>query len=217
MKIGVIHATTNAVAPLMEEFGKAKEPVQILNYVNENLLCVVNERGVDSEALRMFARLVFEVAEAGVDGILVACSVFCRYIPLVRPFVNVPMIGIDRPMLERAVRCGRRLGVVATTATAAPVSRVQLEEIAKDLGKEISVEEEIITEAMTELRKGNTEKHNAIIADACHRLEGKGCDTILLCQITMACAAESILLKNAELLTSPAEGVREILQLCREK
>ncbi len=217
MKIGVIHATANAVAPLMEEFGKAEEPVQILNYVNENLLLTVNEHGVDSKALRMFARLVFEVAEAGVDGILVACSVFCRYIPFVRPFVTVPVIGIDRPMLEKAVRCGHRLGVVATTATAAPVSRGQLEEIAKNLGKEISVEEEIITEAMTQLRNRNTEKHNAIIADACHRLEEKGCDTILLCQITMACAAESISLKKAELLTSPAEGVREILRLCRER
>ena len=30
MKIGVIHATANAVAPLMEEFGKAEEPVQQL-------------------------------------------------------------------------------------------------------------------------------------------------------------------------------------------
>lgn len=214
MKIGVIHATVNAVSPLMEAFGKAAPDVRVLNFVNENLLAMANEKGmVDDIALRAFARTAFEAADAGVDGIIVACSVYCKFVPLIQNFISVPVIAIDRPMIERALNCGNKIGVVATTALAAPAARKQLEQGALEMGKTIIVEEAVVTEAMTALRKGNLELHNKIIADACRNLDGKGCDCIILCQITMACAADAVDGINARILTSPEEGVRKMLEL----
>lgn len=217
MKIAVIHATMNAVSPLMKEFEKADASVQVINYVNENLLLTVNEeKNVTRKALRMFANLVFAAAETDVAGILVACSVYCKYVPLLEPFLSIPVVAIDRPMLEKAVSDGEKIGIVATTAMAAPTAKIQMEKLAKEQGKTIRTEEKIVTEAMKELKKGNVQRHNQLIKEACVNLEKKGCDTILLCQITMASAVGEMKECKAEVLTSPTEGVRKILQLCKK-
>lgn len=58
-----------------------------------------------------FARFL---QEAGDDLILLACSTFNSAVEVARPIINVPLLQIDRPMMEMAVRQGRRIGLLAT-------------------------------------------------------------------------------------------------------
>ena len=218
MKVGIIHATMNAVQPMVQAFSELEPQVSVLNFVNEGLLSRANQVGkVDEKGLREFAKLVFQAVDAGVDGIIVACSVYCPFVPIIKNFVEIPMIAVDRSMILQAVECGNKIGIIATTAPSAPSAKRQIEKMANDKGKKISTEIEIVTEGMAELKKGNIEKHNQIVRMAAERLIQKNCDVIVLSQITMACAAGDMKDLNAKILTSPSEGVKSIMKLINAK
>lgn len=51
---------------------------------------------------------------------MLACSTFNYAAELGRPLVNVPIMQIDRPMMEKAVRTGKRIGLLATLETTIP-------------------------------------------------------------------------------------------------
>ena len=58
MRIGVIHATLNAVEPLVRALKEADSNIEVCNYVNEELLFHANQAGgVDDWGLRNFYRL----------------------------------------------------------------------------------------------------------------------------------------------------------------
>ena len=216
IKIGVIHATCSAVAPLNEAAARYSDELVILNFVNENLLFRANQiGGADEYGLRSFTKLVFEAVDAGVDGIIVACSVYTPYVDLMKSFCNIPIIGIDNPMLRAAVDIGGKIGVIATTASSGPSAKKQLLKIAAAENKEIEVEIGINTEGMTQLKKGNIEAHNCIIFNEGRLLKEKGCSCLVLAHITMACAAGKMADLGIPILASPDEGIKAIVSLIR--
>ena len=73
------------------------------------------------------------------DMILLACSTFNRAAELAAPMINVPILQIDRTMMELAVSCGSRVGMLATLPTTIPASERLLYKAAEDAGKEITV------------------------------------------------------------------------------
>lgn len=57
IKIGVIHATCSAVAPLNKAAKEYRDDITVINFVNENLLLRANEvGGADKFGLRSFSR-----------------------------------------------------------------------------------------------------------------------------------------------------------------
>jgi aspartate/glutamate racemase len=71
---------------------------------------------------------------------------------------------------------------------------------------------EAAPDAFRLLSAGNVKEHNALVAKAGERLVQKGCDTILLCQISMACAAAEMRSLNVPVLNSIDTGVKYIVQ-----
>lgn len=214
IKIGVIHATCSAVEPLNQAAKNYRDDLTVLNFVNENLLFRANQvGGADKFGLRSFTRSFFEAADAGVDGIIVACSVYTPFVEQMRVFVDVPVIGIDNPMLVSAVQSGSRIGIIATTAASGPSAQRQMEAIAGQLGKEVAFDMEINTEAMRRLKAGDIAAHNKLLLEAGQKLVSRDCDCIVLAQITMACAAEGMGSLGVPVLTSPSEGIKKIVTL----
>jgi len=58
-----------------------------------------------------FAQYAHNLEEAGADMILLACSTFNYAAELGRPMIDIPIMQIDRPMMELAVRQGTRVGM----------------------------------------------------------------------------------------------------------
>lgn len=218
MKIGVIHATNAAVRPL-EEYGKRLYPdIEFVNYVDETLLDYVNERGeVSEQGLRAFMKLLLTAAEDNPAGILIACSVYCQYRELFSQFVEVPFVAIDEPMIEEALGKGHRIGIVATTKAALPVTRRQILEkaaIEKEKTYEVYIEESFAEGAMDALRAGNVVLHDRKVAEAAKHLLEKKCDVVVLCQISMARAVEAIDTEMAKrVLTSPETGLGRLVEM----
>ncbi|MDW0116205.1 AroM family protein [Sporosarcina thermotolerans] len=214
MKIGIIHATCNAVPPLNDAFKELAPDVTVLNFVDEHLQYYANQiKGIDDKIFRDFVNMATTAQEANVDAIIVACTVLTPVVDTVKPFIKVPILAVDGPMLEKAVKDYKKIGVVATNAPSGPATKAQLEKIAKEFGKEIEVETEINTEAMTKLKAGNVEEHNRLNALAAEQLKNRGCEVIVLAQITQASAKEQTEKIGLPVLTSPNEAVKTILEL----
>ena len=207
-KIGVIHATEAAVEPLRTSFSRLMPEAQLIEIVNQSLFELSNRpEGTDAFARRVFARVVFEAADAGAEGILIACNAYTSFVPMLEGFLDIPIIAVDRPMLERAVNDGTKIGVIATNPAGGPSAQAQMEIISKQFGKKPEFAVEIVEEALKVLKAGDTDRHDMLIAAAGRRLVDKGCDVIVLAQISMARAAVTMQELKIPVLTSPDEGV----------
>ena len=129
-----------------------------------------------------FARF-FE--EAGIDLIVLACSTLNQAVEFARPMIRIPMLQIDRPMMEKAVATGSRIGLIGTLAMTMPSSERLLRQCAADAGKKIEVVPSLNSEAFKVLRSGNSAGHNAMVLEDIKRLS-KEVDCIVLAQGSMA-------------------------------
>src|SRR5699024_345204 len=187
MKIGVIHATCNAVPPLNEAFRSKGPDVTLLNFVDENIQYHANQKeGIDDKTFRDFVNIATKAQEANVDIIVVACTVLTPIIEKIKPFINIPILAVDYPMLRRAIRDYKKIGVIATTAPSAPATKKQLEQ----LGENVIVDTEVNTQAMDLLKQGNVSEHNRLNARSASKLINRGAEVIVLAQITQASAKE---------------------------
>lgn len=213
MRIGFIHATSNAIAPIMETAKNFCPEVTVVNFVDEYLLEHANQvGGIDPAGLRQFTKLLFSAAQANLDGIVVACTVYSPMATYFQPFLEVPIVGIDRAMIEQAVDSGEKIGIIGTTAPSVPAVQKQMLEYATSIGKVPVMETHTVVEAMSRLRAGDPQAHDQLIRKAALELVQEGCTTIVLSQITMAQARQQIQIPGITILTSPETGLARILE-----
>lgn len=218
MRIGIIHATQNAVEPLNQAFHELNAEVELLNFVNEELLAHANRvGGIDSYGLRMFLKTVFQAVDANVDGILIACTIYCPYCELVSQLADVPVLAVDQPMIAKAVAEGKKIGILATTPSSAPSAEKKLEKEALAQEKTIIVKSAVVPEAMQALKRNHVQEHNRLLKEAGYRLKQEGCDILLLAQITMACAKKECDDLGLPVLSSPLEGASRMLELVKNR
>ncbi|MBQ6196696.1 MAG: hypothetical protein IJK47_04610 [Lachnospiraceae bacterium] len=200
MHIGIIHATVNAVAPVMRQFKKTRPDIIISNYVDEGLLAYADEKGQVSPAgFRKFLRIIDQAIRDNVDGILIACSVYCQYKDLFSGFTEVPLTAIDEYMIAAAVTKGSRIGAIATTNAAIPVVERQLLTEAAKKGKKIQIRKEFLKDASACLRNGEAVKHDEMIGRAAMGLINDHYDVVVLAQVSMTNAKEKILASHPEI------------------
>lgn len=210
-RIGLIHATLNAVQPMIDAFQRYEPAVTALNFLDEGLLLAVNEQGgVTPEIVRRFMRLIEKAEEAKADGILLSCTVFSPYVPLLRQIFSVPIVTVDGAMLEQAVNMGGRIGVIATVATAGPTTAKQIQEIARQQGKNVQVNVTVCPEAFTKLQIDPL-AHDQSIREIALNLAAKA-DVIVLAQISMARAVACMEDIQVPVLTSPQSSIQAIMQ-----
>jgi len=189
--LGIIHAniiTTKVMEPYVKK------------YIPEVTICHLVDDTIQRDNIAAgvgvipkvnyfkFAQYARNLEEAGVDLILLACSTFNFAAELGRPMINTPIAQIDRPMMEEAVKAGKRVGMIATLETTVPSSERLLRIAAAEAGKEIEVKTMLCPQAFVELQKGDTEAHNRILLDAVNKLADE-VDSIVLAQLSMSVLA----------------------------
>jgi aspartate/glutamate racemase len=134
-----------------------------------------------------YARDLVELAQ--VDAVLITCSTMNRSFPQVAEALEpygVPVVQIDRPMMEAAVNHGGRVLVVATHGPTVDNTQALLCETAVDLGKEIRYSGLDVEAAWYKLAAGDVEGHNQAIAESIRsslEIEDIGC--VVLAQLSM--------------------------------
>lgn len=186
--LAIVHAaliSSKSVQPFIDEIIPEVTVVHHVDDTIQNTNFACEPGTIPKQNYFKFAAYAHHLQEAGVDLILLACSTFNRAVELARPMIDVPMLQIDRPMMDLAVQQGSRLGLLATVPTTVPASERLLKLAASEVGKKISVKTVLCSEAFEEIKNGNTDKHNAMLIEAIDRLSDD-VDAIVLAQVSMS-------------------------------
>jgi aspartate/glutamate racemase len=137
-----------------------------------------------------FVRYAHELVEFGqVDAIMITCSTMNRAYTQVQEALResgVPLVQIDRPMMEAAVRHGGHILVIATHGPTVNSTQMLLRETADDLGVPISFSGVTIEEAWHRLAEGDVTQHNMLLAEAIRKAQTEEkIDSVVLAQLSM--------------------------------
>lgn len=189
--LGVIHAS-HITMKAMEPYIKQYIPeVQIMHLCDDTIQRDNIKAGagvIPKVNYFKFAQYAHNLEEAGVDLILLACSTFNYAAELGRPLVDTPIAQIDRPMMEKAVRTGKKIGMLATLVTTVPSSERLLDIAAAEAGVEIERKTVLCSEAFEAYSKGDTQRHNEILMEAIDELSDE-VDCIVMAQLSMSALA----------------------------
>lgn len=140
--------------------------------------------GLTESILSRFCAVMRFAEQHGAALVLVTGSTFSPAVDEARKSAAIPILKVDEVMAEEAVQKGERLGLLATEeATLRPSEQILLE-TAANAGKRVSVAATICPGARALYDDGDTQAHDAIIADQIDKLNGK-VDAIILAQASM--------------------------------
>ena len=185
-----INTVNNFMGMIYEPFGKVfeeKNPdVKIYNIMDDSLL--VDTRTYNGMTPTIASRMLnyAKAAEAsGADGVLVTCTSVNEATKFIRPLMNIPILNIEEPVAEMAVKNGKKIGILGTIPTSpAALDRV-VQEKAAELGKEIELVPAVAEGAFDVLCAGDVKKHDEMVCEALEKL-AKEVDVIAFSQISMS-------------------------------
>lgn len=117
-RVALVSSTRAVFGPMEAAFREGFPEAQILHLLDETLLeDFRREGGLSPHSRRKTLQMALTAQEAGVDGILVTCSTLSPSVDDLRPFVKVPIVKIDEPVIEEVVRIAEKIGLLATAET----------------------------------------------------------------------------------------------------
>jgi aspartate/glutamate racemase len=139
-------------------------------------------------AFSIFAKTAIKLHRP--DAMLLTCSTMNRAVAAVRRAVvdtRIPVVQIDEPMMEAAVRHGGRILVIATHGPTVTSTQALLTETASRLKRSVTFDGATIESAFDLLGRGRIARHNAEIARAIRSARKRGAlDSVVLAQLSMA-------------------------------
>jgi Asp/Glu/hydantoin racemase len=161
------------------------------------------------------AEHVVAAERAGATMIQCTCSSISPCVDASRPFVSVPVLKIDEPMVNAALGIGSRIGIAATAPTTLKPTTDLVQVRAAAMGLTVQVESVLCEGAYNALFSGNPQKHDEIVSGVLRNLMTRT-DVIILAQASMARVAQAIPSdeQRVPILSSPRlamEHVRELL------
>jgi Asp/Glu/hydantoin racemase len=157
----------------------------LVHIIDDSLLPEVRSHGV-TPAVRKRLTLYALAAEAtGAAALLNCCSSISETAALLRQVIGLPVVQVDEPMAEAAVRSGRRIGVFATLESTMEPSSELVRRVARERGQEVSVRAYLCDGAFARLQSGDAEGHDELLAQALRKAAGE-IDAAVLAQASMA-------------------------------
>ena len=209
-RIVLLHGTPVAVEPIQRAFATRWPEAETVNLLDDSLSV---DRAKDHDLTpRMFERFVELGTYAhrlGAAAILVTCSAFGPAIERMARELPVPVLKPNEAMFREAIGRGRRIGMLATFAPSVLTMTEEFEQFVAETGASATLETIVVEGAMDALRKGDAERHNALIAARAPELAS--CDAIMLAHFSTsrALAAVTAAVKTP-VLTAPDAAVDRI-------
>lgn len=209
-RIALIHATPVAVAPVVAAFARLWPEAKTVNVSDDSLSPDRAKSPALTDALRRrFDMLADYAMLTGAAGILFTCSAFGPAIEAIARRAAIPALKPNEAMFEDAFAHGRRIGMIATFAPAAPGMEEEFAGEAARLGVSAQLTTVVAEGAMAALRAGDAETHNRLVAEAAAAL--RTVDAIMLAHFSTARAAEACRAATlTPVLTSPEAAVLKL-------
>jgi hypothetical protein len=187
-RVVLLHGTPVAMQPIQSAFATRWPEAEAVDLLDASLSV---DRAKDHDLTpRMFERFVELGGYAhrlGAEAILVTCSAF-------------------GPAIERMAR---ELPVLATFAPSVPTMTEEFEQFVGEAGAKATLETIVVEGAMDALRKGDADRHNALIAARAPELAH--CDAIMLAHFSTSRALAAVTAEvGTPVLTAPDAAVDRI-------
>ncbi len=212
-RIALIHATPVAIDPICTTFKRLWPQARVTNLLDDSLSADLAAAGkLDQSMIDRFCVLAKYVEAGGADAILFTCSAFGAAIEVARGAVKIPVLKPNEAMMEEAIATGPRIALLATFEPSLPSMQAELEQLAAARKAHIRISTKAVPAALAALQSGDDAGHDNQIAAAAE--EFGDCDALLLCQFSMASAAERIPARRGRsVFTSPYSAVARLKQL----
>lgn len=212
-RVGLLHTVPALVDGFERDVTAAVPGVETVHLVDGALLADAVAHGVDDGLWTRVAAAVHALVAQRVDAVLATCSSIGEAVEDAATASTVPVLRVDAPMAEEAVRLARgpgatgRVVVLATlTATLGPTGRL-VERAAEGDGPgaaAVLVTSSVVEGAAAARAAGAHERSTALVRAAV--LDAvRDADVVVLAQASMASAVPDGL--AVHVLTSPAGGV----------
>lgn len=113
MRVVMIHALAESMPPTKLAFQEVFPEAQLVNFLDEGLFLDFGEH-LTAPLRRRMSQLICYNAEHGADAIGLACSVYAPMVDMASTLVDVPVVSSYGPVMDEAVRTGRRVGLIAS-------------------------------------------------------------------------------------------------------
>ena len=210
--LGLIHTSATLVPVFQQLCDEYLPGVKVFNIVDDSLIKDVIAKGkLTEQTAKRVVDYVSSAESAGADYILVTCSSIGRAVEAADWLSAVPVLRVDQPMADLAVRTGSRIGVVATLPTTLEPTSDLVRRRAKIAGKEIELTSKLCDGAFEALMSGNAALHDEMVAAALKDLSTK-VDVILLAQASMARVVGTLTdeEKRVPIIASPPEAIKHL-------
>lgn len=213
--LALLH-TTPVTLPEMAERLRG-QGVRVVNLLDDSLLSDVMSAGQVTPAVRdRLAGMLRAAALAGADAAMTCCSSVGGAVEELAAGMPFPVLRIDRPMAERAVALGPRVGVLATVSTTLEPTAGLIERLARDSGREVTVTRRLVAGAYQARLAGHGEEHDRLVLAALRELLG-AVDVIVLAQASMARLLPALGdTGSVPVLSSPESGLAAALETLNE-
>lgn len=212
-RIALIHATPVAIDPICSTFKRLWPQAQVTNLLDDSLSADLAAAGtLEQSMIDRFCTLAKYVESCGADAILFTCSAFGAAIEVARTAVKIPVLKPNEAMMEEAIATGPRIALLATFEPSLPSMKAELEQLAAERNAKLDLVVKAVPAALKALQAGDDAGHDSQIAAAAAEIGD--CDALLLCQFSMASAAERIPSRRGRsVFTSPYSAVARLKQL----
>lgn len=215
--LGLIHTSATLVPVFQQLCSQYLPQIKVFNIVDDSLIKNVISCGeLTPTNARRVVNYVGSAEVAGADFILVTCSSIGAAVEAAAELTNVPVLRVDQPMADQAVRTGKRIGVVATLSTTLQPTSDLVKRRAAVAGKEIELQTVLCEGAFDALMSGDAATHDAMVAKALRELSAKT-DVIVLAQASMARVADGLAPedKKVPILASPGIAIQHIASVLK--
>lgn len=216
-RLALIH-TSATLVPVFAQLCREKLPgVETFNIVDDSLVRAIGERGsLTADIAQRVAGYIASAESGGADHILVTCSSIGPAVEAAAASTGVPVLRVDQPMADAAVRTGRRIGVVATLPTTLHPTTDLVRRRAAAAGRDIELESVLCAGAFEALMAGDTAKHDALVTAALRDLSGR-VDVIVLAQASMARVVDALPAadRRIPILASPPLAIDHLASVIR--
>ena len=213
--LGLIHTSATLVPVFQQLTSELLPGVNVFNIVDDSLIKDVIAKGeLTANTARRVVDYVGSAEAAGADYILVTCSSIGAAVEASAALTKVPVLRVDQPMADLAVRTGKRIGVVATLPTTLGPTSDLVKRRAAIAGKEIELTSKLCEGAFEALMSGDAAKHDEMVAKALKELSTQ-VDVILLAQASMARVVATLdeADKRVPIVASPPEAIKHLATL----
>lgn len=170
--------------------------------------------GLTPAVYRRICDHVVEAEQSRADAIQFTCSSISPCADVARHLVSKPLLKIDEPMVEHAVKNYKRIGIIATAPTTLKPSKDLVNEKARAQKGSIKVESVLCRNAFDAFLAGNMSEHDKIVST--HLLDlMKKVDVVLLAQASMMRIVDTLdeKEKTVPVLSSPRLAIERLAKV----